>query len=145
MARRRMRWCGTRASLLRLSRWEVAEGRAESSNGKWAVEALVDVRRPDVRRGRQLFVRVRWAGTNPLFETPWADSEVPVRDLTGDLREKARDMEREKYPERAVARPVPVRVLGKRSEGDGRNEFLGSRWNEGSDSAEGARASRRRP
>ena len=70
---------------------------------------------------------------------------MPVRDLTGDLREKARDMEREKYPERAVARAVPVRVLGKRSEGDGRCEFLGSRWNEGSDSAEGARASRRRP
>ena len=65
--------------------------------------------------------------------------------VRGDLREKARDMEREKYPERAVARPVPVRVLGKRSKGDGRSEFLGSRWNEGSDSAEGARASRRRP
>ena len=30
-----------------------------------------------------------------------------------------------------MVRSVPVRVLGKRREGDGRSEFLGSRWNEG--------------
>ena len=145
MARRRMRWCGPRASLLRLARWEIAEGRAESSNGRWAVESIVDVRRPEVRRGRQLVVMVRWAGTNPLFETPWADSEVAVRDLTRDLIVKARDMERVKYPDDVVVRPVPTRVLGKRRDGDGRSEFMGSRWNEGDDSADGARASRRRP
>ena len=90
-------------------------------------------------------MRVRWAGTNPLFETPWADSEVPVRDLTGDLREKARDMERVKYPDVVVVRPVPSRVLGKREGVIGRGDFIGSRWDPSGDSADGARASRRRP
>ena len=140
LARRRMRWCGPRASLLRLTRWEIAEGRAESSNHRWAVEALVDVRRPEVRRGRQLVVRVRWAGTNPLFDTPWTDSEVLVRDLTGDLRAQARDMERVKYPDGVTERPAPLRVLGKRRQGDGRDVFLGSRWNGGDGSANGWRA-----
>ena len=61
--------------------------RAESSNHRWRwVESLVDVRPPDVRRGRQLFVTVQWAGANPLFECPWSDSEVLIGDLTGDLR-----------------------------------------------------------
>ena len=31
---------------------------------------------------------VRWAGMNPLFECPWLKSEVPIRELTGDLRAK---------------------------------------------------------
>ena len=26
---------------------------------------------------------VRWAGTNPLFECPWLDSEMTIGDLTG--------------------------------------------------------------
>ena len=73
-----------------------------------------------------------------------ADSEVPVKDLTGDLRASARDMERAKYPDGVTERPAPTRVLGKRREGDGRSVFLGSRWNEEGDSADGARASRRR-
>ena len=145
MARRRMRWCGPRASLLRLSRWEIAEGRAESSNHRWAVEALLSVRRPEVRRGRQLWVTVRWAGTNPLFECPWPDSELPIGDLTRDLRACARDMERVKYPYVEATRPAPLRVLGKRGAGEGRGDFLGSRWDSGGDSADGARDSRRRP
>ena len=68
-----------------------------------------------------------------------------MRDLTRDLIATARGMERAKYPDGAVVRPAPARVLGKRREGDGRCEFLGSRWSEGDDSADGARASRRRP
>ena len=140
-----MRWCGPRAPLLRLSRWEIAEGRAESSNHRWAVEALLSVRRPAVRRGRQLWVTVRWAGTNPLFECPWPDSELPIGDLTRDLRACARGMERVVYPYVEATRPAPLRVLGKRGVGEGRGDFLGSRWDSGGDSADGARASRRRP
>ena len=62
--------------------WEVVEGRAESSNGRWAVESLVSVRRPSVRRGRQLEVTVRWAGVNPLFGSRWGDSVAAITDLT---------------------------------------------------------------
>ena len=104
----------------------------------------MDVRRPEVRRGRQLWVTVRWAGTNPLFECPWLDSEVMIGDLTRDLRARAREMEREKYPDAVAARPAPTRALGKRGRGEGRGDFLGSRWDSGGDSADGARASRRR-
>ena len=88
---------------------------------------------------------VRWAGTNPLFECPWLDSEVLIGDLTSDLRARARDMERAKYPDIAIARPAPRRILGKRGSEVGRGEFLGSRWDSGGDSADGARASRCRP
>ena len=42
-----------------------------------------------------------------------------------------------------MARPAPLRVMGKRGREDGRGEFLGSRWNGGSDWADGARASQR--
>ena len=48
----------------------------------WAVEGLESVRRPEVRRGCELFVVVRWAGVNPLFESPWGVSEVPITALT---------------------------------------------------------------
>ena len=43
---------------------------------------VISVSHSDVRRGRQLWVTVRWAGTNPLFECPWLDSEVQIGDLT---------------------------------------------------------------
>ena len=66
------------ASLRQLRGWEIAEGRAESSNGMWAVESLVSVRRPTVRRGRQLNVTVRWADVNPLFGCAWGDSVLAI-------------------------------------------------------------------
>ena len=109
--------------------WEIVEGRAESSNGRWAVESLVSVRRPAVRRGRQLEVTVKWAGVNPLFGCRWGDSVVAVTDLTADLREKARAMERATYPAVPTARPPPRRIQGKRGRGED-SGFLGSRWAE---------------
>ena len=127
MSRRRLRWGGSEASLRRLRGWEIAEGRAESSNGMWAVETLVSVRRPTVRRGRQLNVTVRWAGVNPLFGCAWGDSVLAITDLTPDLRRRARAMEREQYPEVPATRPPPMRIQGRRGRGDG-SEFLGSRW-----------------
>ena len=80
-----------------------------------------------------------------MFECPWPDSEVQIGDLTCDLRAKARDMERVKYPDVVAVRPAPSRVLGKRGGVIGRGDFIGSRWDPSGDSADGARASRRRP
>ena len=59
MARRRVRWGGSQAAMEHLRRWEIADGRAESVNHRWAVEELVGVRRPAVRRGREGCVRGR--------------------------------------------------------------------------------------
>ena len=127
MSRRRLRWGGSAATLWRLRGWDVVEGRAESSNGRWAVESLVSVRRPTVRRGRQLEVTVRWAGVNPLFGCPWGDSTVAITDLTPDLRKQARMMESAVYTEAPTIRPPPLRIQGKRGRGED-SGFLGSRW-----------------
>ena len=127
-----------------LRRWEIAEGRAESSNHRWAVDELVGVRRPAVRKGRELLVTVRWVGINPLFECPWGESELPITALTADLKDAARKMERELYPEPEGQRPA--RVSGRvRPRAEGEEVVLGSIWAEGSCSVDGARASRHRP
>ena len=87
---------------------------------------------------------VRWAGVNPLFECPWGVSELSITELTPDLKVAAREMEREMYPE--PERPMPARASGRvRRRAEGEDEVLGSVWAGGSDSAYGARASRRRP
>ena len=127
LSRRRLRWGGSAAALRQLRGWEVVEGRAESSNGRWAVESLVGVRRPAVRRGRQLDVTVRWAGVNPLFGCPWGDSTLAITELTPDLRKQARALEGELYPEAPATRPPPSRIQGKRGRGED-SGFLGSRW-----------------
>ena len=144
MARRRVRWGGSRAEMAWLRRWEIAEGRAESANQRWAVEALVSVRRPLVRKGRELVVTVRWAGVNPLFDSPWGESELTITALTPDLKGEARRMERELYPE--PEGPRPARASGRvRQWVEGEEERLGSVWTEGPCSVDGARASRHRP
>ena len=90
----------------------------------------------------ELFVMVRWAGVNPLFESPWGVSEVPITALTSDLKAVARAMERDRYPE--PARPRPMRVSGRvHARENGGEEALGSVWTGEPDSAYGARASRR--
>ena len=63
---------------------------------------MVDVERPVRRRGRQLLVKVRWAGDE------YPDWWVPIARLTTDLRPAARRLERLKYAEADGARdPVP--------------------------------------
>ena len=97
-----------------------------------------------MRRGRELLVTVRWAGVNPLFECPWGESELSIVALTSDLRDAARRMEREMYPE--PAGPRPLRVSGRvRPRAEGEETVLGSVWSDGSCSVDGARASRHRP
>ena len=53
-ARRMTLLCGSRAALRRRLGWEIAAGRAQSSNNMWAVRGILDVERPAGRRGLQL-------------------------------------------------------------------------------------------
>ena len=71
------KWMGT----------EIQEGRVGDKRGRWAVEELLQVRRPG-GRGRRLEVEVQWKGGG---QTSWES----VTQLTGDLRKRAREMERE--------------------------------------------------
>ena len=69
------KWMGT----------EIQEGRVGDKRGRWAVEELLQVRRPG-GRGRRLEVEVQWKGGG---QTSWES----VTQLTGDLRKRAREME----------------------------------------------------
>ena len=69
------KWMGT----------EIQEGRVGDKRGRWAVEELLQVRRPG-GRGRRLEVEVQWKGG-------WQTSWKSVTQLTGDLRKRAREME----------------------------------------------------
>ena len=85
---------------------EVQEGRMADKRGRWPVEALLDVRRPEERHGLQLEVLVRWRGEDPVTGAYWGEEWRNIMDLTGDLKEGARRMERTKYPKRAALEPV---------------------------------------
>jgi hypothetical protein len=74
---------------------EMAEGRAGDKRGRWAVEDVLEVRRPG-GKGRRLEAKVAWAGE-------WDDEWVQVTQLTGDLRKRAREMESDAYG--TAARP----------------------------------------
>lgn len=69
--------------------------------GENVVERVMDVERTAKRRGRQLLVKVRWAGDE------YPDWWVPIARLTADLRPVARRLERLKYAE-ADAAPDPA-------------------------------------
>ena len=81
---------------------------------------VLGVRRPAVQRGRQLWVRVRWTGVDPLFGTAWADSVVSIADLTADLRVEARRIRRARSTRRR-------RLLGRRLLGSWGREAGGRR------------------
>ena len=52
-------------------------GAEADDSGRWQVLCLLDVARPEVRRGAQLWVLVRWQGEDAAGE-PWADSCVSI-------------------------------------------------------------------
>ena len=99
LARRRIGWGGSRHAIGKLLGWEVAAGRAESSNGMWVVAEVLEVVRPTGRHGMQLEVHVRWAGEQPVTRLPWGEQWVPITGCTEDIKKKARAMERERYGE----------------------------------------------
>ena len=103
---------GGRSRAERLRGEEIQEGRMTDSRGRHALEGVLDVRRPEGRRGRQLEALLRWRGVNPASGTRWKDEWKPVSAhyLTEDMRAKARRMEGVKYGKR----PAERRVEGER-------------------------------
>ncbi len=76
---------------------EVHAGRCGDSRwGKWAVKAVVDVRRPRFRRGLQLEARVQWDGADPATGEAWPHEWLDITRLSEDLKMKGRTMERRK-------------------------------------------------
>ena len=57
---------------------------------------LLQVRRPDVRRGRALELLVRWADDRGMA---WSDSWISIAMVSRDLRDQAREMEKAIYPQ----------------------------------------------
>ena len=79
-------------------RGDVLGGRRAARGGLWTVEEVVDVRYPAVRRGRQLDVRVLWAGQWGSVQVQW----IPVSRLNSEARRVARAMERRRLEKRTV-------------------------------------------
>ena len=99
--RRRLEW------LRRIERWEGREG---DRLGRWAVEKVLDVRRPAQRKGQQLDALLKWAGADGLTGEAWPPMWKTIVDLTADLRDEARRLERRKWPPPPPAvRPAATR------------------------------------
>jgi hypothetical protein len=103
---RRAMLLGGRRAVAKWMGQEMAEGRAGDKRGRWAVEDLLDVRRPG-GKGRRLEVEVAWEGE-------WDDEWVNVTQLTKDLRKRAREMEGERYG--AAVRQCRVETRAQRAE-----------------------------
>lgn len=71
---------------------------------------MLDVARPEKRKGKQLYVQVRWLG-GPDEGNPWQDSCVPVQWLA-DPRwvASARAMEALRYEEQEEVRELPAKA-----------------------------------
>ena len=118
-ARCRWRDGGGRRRLEWLRRWEVDEGREADARGRWRVARVLDVRRPEHRRGRQIEVQVEWAGVHTRSGTPWSVEWVAITWCTSDVREEARRQERIRYPKLAGTRSEVGRARGWRGTGLG--------------------------
>ena len=90
--------CGP-GEVSRARRADTREGRAPDKGGKWAVDRVVEVVRPKVRRGRQLSVRLRWKGSWGEEQTGW----IEVTRLNAKVKREARAMEAERHPEERVS------------------------------------------
>ena len=97
-ARRAWSRAGGRRVLAWLRRWDVHAGLEADSYGRWRVERIVQVQRPDVRHGRQLDALVEWRGADALTGQAWGCGWVAVSWLTEDLKVEARQMEASAYP-----------------------------------------------
>ena len=90
----------------KLDRWEIQAGRRSDSQGRWSAE-VVSVRRPEKRVGPQLEVQVRYGGTDAEGNA-WPDKWVAIRDVTNDLKVRARYMEEIRYPKAAKPASRPA-------------------------------------
>ena len=99
LARGKLRWGGGRREMVRLKRYDVAAGLEGDRFGRWAVDKVLDVARPERRKGRMLDVQVSWKGGAVRDEEGegWQPTWVSISLLTRDLNKVAREMEEEKY------------------------------------------------
>ena len=134
-ARRRWVAGGGRRRLEWFRRWEVDEGREADKRGRWRVARVMDVRRPEGRRGRQLEVQVEWAGVDTLSGAAWSVEWVNIVWCTGDVRKEARRLEERRYPTaRAAAGSTGSRKSPRLLEGSGGGPSGGSGGGEASGS-----------
>ena len=77
----------------------VVDGAEPDDSGMWAVDELLDVRRPKKRRGMQLQVKVAWTGRSIIERRKWPCSWIDVTLLSADMRREARRKEKVKYGE----------------------------------------------
>ena len=110
----------TRAQRARRERREeqlrkVRLGVEPDDSDRWQVQCLLDVARPERRRGQQLWVRVRWLG-GPDGDNPWQDSSVPIQWLA-DSRwtECARAMEALRYADHGGGQEPPAKAARRSS------------------------------
>ena len=110
----------TRAQRARRERREeqlrkVRLGVEPDDSDRWQVRCLLDVARPERRRGQQLWVRVRWLG-GPDGDSPWQDSSVPIQWLA-DSRwtECARAMEALRYANHGGGQEPPAKAARRSS------------------------------
>ena len=75
----------------------VVDGAEPDDSGRWAVDELLDVRRPKKRRGMQLQVKVAWTGRSIIERRKWPCSWIDVTLLSADMRREARRKEKDKY------------------------------------------------
>ena len=79
-------------------RWDVHAGLEADGHDRWRVERLVQVQRPQGRRGPMLDVLVEWRGADSISGQAWGCEWVRVSRLTADLKAEARAMEALAYP-----------------------------------------------
>lgn len=76
---------------------DIQAGLETTRIGMHRVEKIIDVRRPDKRRGLQLEVLIQYAGVQYFSRAPWPPEWVSVSVLTADLASEARRMEGERW------------------------------------------------
>ena len=104
----------------RVAMGPVVAGQEADDGGRWAVRRIMAVRRHEGRRGRPLDVLVEWEGEDSDGDL-WEESWVSVTYLSKDLRDEARQLERELFGVRG-AHQVPSRRAARRDEARQRQE-----------------------
>ena len=99
---------------------DVEAGLETSARGWHVVDRILDIRRPVPRRGRQLEVKVQWAGVEYFTQRPYAPEWKSVTELRPTLAATARDMEAARWPPEREEWGVGQRKQPRRA-GDGRD------------------------
>ena len=98
--RRRRRAAATRRKQRAATEAALREGRQSDDAERWAVECVVAAE----RRGRKVFAKVAWAGSDEDGD-PWEDSWLHISLLTADLRRETQSF---LAAARQKTRPLPA-------------------------------------